>query len=382
MRKPREFYVENGFEDLGYNDLPELSSTDPYPDYIHKEVLECAERIKNHQNEDSVTLGFMTDIHYALNENHNVRMQRTVNAYKELAARVPIDKLILGGDFTNEGCKSYKTQCFMELREHLKSLQHYPVLGNHDDGSIWDFSYIEAESSTNHLTHEEIYHLFFEHLKSETVEFGDGDRGLYYYCDDPIKKIRYIFLDSQDIPYIYDAKGKLKYTGQFSYALSQKQLDWLVSSALKTENEEYGILLIIHSVDMSSSVAATAKRPYLAVLSEILECYQKGQECWIELEHEDFGVKVQADFSRYVRSKVLGVLVGHYHRDMVSYGEGGFPYIFTANSVMYYEGKPTELERTDGDASELLFDVITINRKEGKMYITRVGAGEDRVVEI
>lgn len=64
----------------------------------------------------------------------------------------------------------------------------YHLKIGYDDGSIWDFSYIQAEISTNHLTHEELYHLFFNHLKDQGAKFCDGEQGLYYYCDDPIKK--------------------------------------------------------------------------------------------------------------------------------------------------------------------------------------------------
>lgn len=374
-----EYHMSIGYDDGGYQP-PELSSTNPYPDYIRKEAIDCAERIRKHQSEDTMTVGFMTDLHYDMNENHNVRMQRTVNAYKEIAARVPIDKLILGGDFTNDGYKSYKTECFIKLREHFAGVNYYPVHGNHDDGSIWDLSFIRAESSTNHLTHEELYHLFFNHLKDQGAELGDGELGLYYYCDDPVKKMRYIFLDAQDIPYIYDEKGKLKYTGMSHYAMSEKQLDWFMNRALRVEDEEYGILVTIHIIDLLALTGVKIHRPYLVVLNSILACYKKGMECRVEIKHEDFGANVYADFSKGKRGDLIGVLVGHYHRDMVVYGNDGFPYIFTGNSVMYNDGKPDKPLRVDGDKSELLFDVMTIDRKERKIYITRVGVGEDREI--
>ena len=38
-------------------------------------------------------------------------------------------------------------------------------------------------------------------------------------------------------------------------------------------------------------------------------------------------------------------------------------------------------KRTDSDKSEIIFDMITVNRTEKKIYIVRAGAGEDRVVE-
>ena len=50
-----------------------------------------------------------------------------MNAYREIAKRVFIDKLFLGGDYTNEGCKKYKTKCFNELRAEFEGLNYLPV---------------------------------------------------------------------------------------------------------------------------------------------------------------------------------------------------------------------------------------------------------------
>ena len=49
---------------------------------------------------------------------------------------------------------------------------------------------------------------------------------------------------------------------------------------------------------------------------------------------------------------------------------------------MYYGSyNPNYLPRTDGDKTELLFDIVTINKKERTIYVTRVGSGEDRVIK-
>lgn len=54
--------------------------------------------------------------------------------------------------------------------------------------------------------------------------------------------------------------------------------------------------------------------------------------------------------------------------------------MFTANSVTYYSGSKTAVPRADGDKTEILFDIVTIDKNERKIYLTRMGAGEDRVV--
>ena len=62
---------------------------------------------------------------------------------------------------------------------------------------------------------------------------------------------------------------------------------------------------------------------------------------------------------------------------MVKYTSSGIPLIFTDCSIMYnYKTK-----RTDGDESEIIFDMVTIDRDEKKIYVVRIGAGSDRIIE-
>ena len=378
MKTP-EFYRQCGYEDVGYAP-PELSSEDTYPDYIQEEALECVERIQKHQNFDTFTFAFLTDLHYAINENHEIRLKRTLNAYKEIASRVQIDKMILGGDYTNEGCKAYKSDCFRELRVQLKGLTYFPVHGNHDDGSIWDIKYIAAEQAANHLTHEELYKLFYNHLPAAGACFDKDSHGLYYYCNDEVHKVRYICLDSGDIPYMTDGNGKLKYNGQWYFALSQKQIDWLVSEALTFDEEGWRVLFFTHSVALpSQSKENQGIRKWMTVLNDLLDCYQRGDRIDREYYEQELKVHLQADFSHRVKGEIIGVFVGDYHIDKVERSQSGIPYILTANCVMYYAaGSP--VPRRDGDKTELLFDIVTVDPTARMIYVIRVGAGEDREV--
>ncbi len=381
MKEPQH-YINCGYEDHGYVS-PELSSTDFYPDYIAEEVKRCVKEIQSHQNMHTTTFAFMTDIHYALSYNHEVRMKRTVNSYKEIAKRANVDYLLLGGDYTNEGCKEYKSDCFRELRTQFDGISYYPVHGNHDDGTIWDKAYIQAEKSTNHLTHEELYKLFYNHLPALDAQFDENNKSLYYLLNDKNNKIRYICLDSVDIPFIYDENGKLKYHGQWMFSMSQKQIDWLVNTALKFEEDGWGIIFVLHGVPYPSAdrEKLTNLFKYITVVMDIADAYKKGEDIQKDYYDGDMKNHVDAEFSKYKRGEMISFIVGDHHADVVEYSKAGIPYIFTANAVMYYSGAHTAVPRTDGTKSEILFDVMTLDKKDRKIYITRMGAGSDRIVE-
>lgn len=378
MEKTPEYYRECGYEDVGYMP-PELTSEEEFPCYIEKEVKEKTRQIQKFQDEKTITFAFMTDIHYALNHNHTIRFKRTMRAYEELAKRVQIDMLLMGGDYTNEGCKEYKSDAFRELRALIGNNEYFPVNGNHDDGTIWDESYIENDVSVNHLTHTELYRLFYNHLPKAGAEFDEKNPSLYYMYNDNVSKTRYVFLDSGDIPYIYDENGVLKYKGQHLFAMSQKQIDWLLEKALKFDETGWSVLFVTHSMLLPPDVENPPQiRINMEILRRIILAYKKGENCSFTFGEGDFERTADKDFSEYNRADVIGFFVGDYHCDEVHYYDD-IPLVLTGNSVMYDKGSKN-VKRNNADKTELLFDVVTINKEQRKIYVTRIGAGEDREV--
>ena len=373
-----EEYKKIGYINFGYIS-PALSDNNTYPDYIAAAVNEAVEKIQSYQNRNSVTFGFMTDIHYSDTFNHNIRTKRLLNAYKEISKRVFSNMLLMGGDYVNDGCKEYKINNYRELRAHLDGINYYPINGNHDDNSIWDRYFIKSDNSENMLSSDELYNLFYNHLPSHQANFDEKNDGLYYYCNDSLNKIRYIFLDVCDIPKILNEKGQLKYLKQHTFAMSQKQVDWLINKALKFDEDGWEIIILAHDWPLSSFInKANNEEARLAFLNEIIYTYtKKGSLNEIYLEDE-FKIRVKIDFSTYKTAKIIAVFAGHHHKDLIECTGNFPPYIITANAMMY-DNVP--VLREDGKKSELLFDMVTIDRKKHRIYLTRVGAGEDRIAD-
>lgn len=300
----------------------------------------------------------MTDIHYSVTDNHIIRTKRLMNAYRQIKSECGINNLVLGGDYVNDGTKEYKINNYRGLRHFLECENYFPVNGNHDDNSIWD-SCIESEKSTNHLTSKELYDEFFNHISSIT-EHGK----LYYFSDDNIAKVRYIFLDSNDIPCVFSENGKLKYTKQNVFAMSQEQIDWLCNEALMFEEEGWDVIFVAHAFPKWDEIKrkndAEVKR--LEPLADIIDCYKKGGNLYKEYFDDEFKNCVNIDFSSYNRANVLLCIAGHYHADFEEYSNEGVPVIYTGNVIMYKYAVP----RNDGEKSELLFDIVTIDRKKGR----------------
>lgn len=368
----KEEFIKAGYVYFGYMS-PELSSEDEYPEYIKSNVNEVINKIRTYQTENSISFAFMTDIHYSISPNHDIRTKRLINAYKQIKRELGVNTLILGGDYVNDGTKEYKINNYRSLRTLLGKEKYYPVNGNHDDNSIWD-SCIESEKSTNHLSVEELYEEFFNNV----FEIEKPTR-LYYYFDDTKAKVRYIFLDSNDIPNVFSDKGKLKYTKQNIFAMSQEQLDWLCNEALKFDEDGWDIIFIAHAFPKWDKDArekdTEVKR--LEPLSYILDSYKKGDSISKEFFDDEFKNSINVDFSNYKRGNIIACFAGHYHADYEEYSNEGIPVIYTGNVIMYKYAVP----RNDGDKTELLFDIVTVDRTNKVIHTTRIGAGEDRKIK-
>lgn len=366
----KEYFIKAGYVDFGYIS-PELSSKDTYPDYIKENVSSVVAKVLEHQTDGSVNFVFMSDIHYSSTENHNIRTKRLMNAYEELKEKIGIDKLILAGDFINDGTKEYKTYHYGEFRKYLRNENYFPAIGNHDDNSIWDLC-IENTTSVNHLTPKELYEIFFDHLPGSGAKFNEKGSGLYYYYDDPKQRVRYIFIDSNDIPYLVDQNGKLHYTRQHVFAISQEQLDWLLAKALVFEEDGWDVIMVSHTFYRPED----QESPRLKVIDDVINAYRSGTDIHESYCEKEFLIHCHAEFSKYKRGNIIACFAGHHHKDFERYTKTGVPIIFTGNVIMYRYAVPRE----DGDKSELLFDVVSIDRASRKIYMTRIGAGDDREI--
>ncbi len=367
----REDFLEKGYVYFGYIS-PEISSEDTFPQYIRDCANECVEKIQEVQNKSSITFGFMTDIHYSHTFNHNIRMSRAVNAYRDIANKVGCNRLILGGDYSNEGWLPYKKRGYRELRNHLAEFNYLPVNGNHEDNVIWD-NCLQEPTAPHRIPKEDVYNLFFNHLPSLGAEFDKENPDLYYYFDDAANNVRYIFVDVCDFP------KKYFNTLDMHLSMSQKQIDWLINKALDVE-EGTDIVVVGHTAVFPDKYdeATDDSDDRIYYLNDILDAYKKGEKLNKKYGSGDFEINVDADFSKK-KGNIIAYFAGHWHKDIIQHSKTGIPYIYVANFIMYNE-KGHVLERRDGDKTELIFDMVTIDREKKTIYLHRVGAGEDRIV--
>lgn len=352
------------------------------PDYFGKHIPEFLEKVAKLQTDQTVNFIFYTDPHHHLSGNQ----LHTVQAIQSISSQLPLDFIMVGGDISTNGEKEKFMAAQREITEELKKCS-VPVLmvkGNHDDNSIYDFHYNRG-SMENVVFPEETYEIICKHLE-ETVAFdGDNRSGLYFYYDIPERQTRIIALNCIDIPYRKTDEGSLKYNGQWKYAFSDQQLNWMAHEALnfqgKADGEAWNVIVFSHVAILQDDVFG-ADHPVVngQVMWDILKAFQLGEVYQSTLSDGDFAQSVSVDFRNQGAHNIFGSFFGHVHHDQ-GFVRDQLLMISTLNAVT---GRDFDIspDREGGTISETAFDVVTVNPLQRKIFLTRFGAGEDRIYDL
>lgn len=275
---------------------------------------------------------FITDMHLLNNA--------FVSPYlvKQVIGRTGASMVVFGGDALNyHSTRSDAVDLLGSVRTMFGGLEFHYVRGNHDANTY----------NSNAVAEVGISDAEFLSLTRGTNEVREGS-DLYYYRDDAMRHVRYLFLDSgvtmTNVAHIDNA-----------------QLSWLRERILELD-EKWTVLIMVHRF-----FNAKAEVPTIFSPSRTL--------CGIDLIRAIDGVYEEAS------ATIAGVVSGHCHRDYAEYPSAkGYPYFATVTTCDAY-GKVSSdpwRARAKGTDDEHAFDVVTLDTDAKMVYLTRIGWGSDR----
>ena len=206
-----------------------------FADYAKAECERVRDRLPEKKN-GCLRFAFLTDMHYKAMDSMRAAVSNIVNTLNELNRTEKIDFVCLGGDNVGNypGTPEDHIRMMNEFHDLLSHLEMpwFLVHGNHDDNSIHGRIEDCAEISRAgfEIRTEQQYDILFSHAeKYENYHKTEGKK-LYGYFDIPGTDTRALFLNTSDIPYIVGDDGILKYTGQWNFAYSGNQLEFVVDA--------------------------------------------------------------------------------------------------------------------------------------------------------
>lgn len=329
------------------------------PEYWQKhleEKINLINEIKRNVGQNAASFIVISDIHWACNAKLSPELLKVVMKKCDIPFFVNCGDTITGFPF----CE--KQEIFDELNEYRQAFSEVEskclmIEGNHDRA----YSPHNAEKSFSMNISKE------EFVKNAFILPYSQDN-LYRFVDDEINKVRYVILDTHDIPY---TEEQPKFNAFISYYMRQEQFDWLTNYALILPDDDWEMVLFSHensTVFNKNHLTKTHDG-----LTGVLESFNKRKKFIYEFSLEnypEFNVNINADFSNY-KGHISLWISGHEHGDKMVKSKG-----ITSISVM----NDSIMKNTEwlGTIDEQAFDVFIIDKKQKKCFAVRIGRGENR----
>lgn len=314
-----------------------------------------ADTANGYRKENALSFLWVTDTHATEKNTHIASKVAQMTKY------FPCEYVAHTGDIIDGVSKKDKELSILTTLNTKFLDSNCPVFyvkGNHDDNCL--YARKNGKLGEHYILDKEIYERTLAF--NESAKTPDGNDKLYYYYDDENTKIRSIFVNVFDCSEECDENGVRLYDAR-AQAFSQEQLNWLKHDALnfsaKENSEEWAIIIFSHMY--------MNKYAY-----RILGDFQNGKNT----------------FAEQGAGEVIAWFVGDDHLDTLSYYNWTYDNFKTCrvgclnassakdntedakpdNTILYPPSKPANTE------NETAFDLVTIDRDNGLIYLTRYGA--------
>jgi len=350
---------------------------------LYQEVEKTIDTIKSLElSEESSIIKFMfaSDIHVGPES----MVSYTENLGKvcaEVMRSCKIPFFVTGGDNTGGMTDEWDLNLFAgRIRRLLEQLSPIPkknvlaAIGNHDGA----MGACEQDERTVYyrfqLDNEQRSEVFFGwQRETNKNKIFDSD-GTYYYIDDATTKCRFIFLNpfwsewlGNEDGFTYDIEHSFFHTPIFG----SQQLNWFANEALNMPSG-YGAILIAHfapsakDFDVFKGIVDSFNNKSLYSGSYI--GVREWQSTHISVNYQN------------VNSEIIAIFQGHNHIDTQYDYFDTIPCI-NITSACGESRVENPIKRVKGTATEVAADAVIIDRIKRKIYMIRLGAGDDRVID-
>ena len=350
-------------------------------DIFTSEITDTIEKTFVHQKNKNLCFAYISDTHTYISNTDSVgQYKMQMNHISKVNDVVSYDFLVHCGDFVNtqwlwnnsmiqdDEYQKYIRECVMELNTTGIS-NVFPVIGNHDSGFI---------PSTDPKTHGTEYSGYLANartmgkiLNNRSVVTKDVLKP-YYYVDFEIYKIRCVYISTNCDSLTTDAKG-----------IPYEETVWF-KNVLETTPDDFNILLFGH-IPFSRFTMGETTSSFLNLVN--------GFNTHTIVDNA--GTSMDADFTGRT-SKILVYICGHYHGDSVvmpdnEYSVMNCPEITIGSGGYLSSGVITSGNRYDdldapsrelGTITQDLWDSCVLDLEKYILYLTRFGAGNDRIVNL
>lgn len=342
-------------------------------DYMHKYLNDISNEANLYTAPDRLTFMLITDSHFTPQTSYIASIVANLTKY------VPCSFIAHTGDII-DGIRSkaseLKTLLGVARNFNDAMCPTFYTKGNHDDNSLYIKLGGGTDIAENYITNSELYCRTNKFNQNKLV-FGSASN-MYYYYDDPISKVRSVFVNMFNVPETVDIDGKRIYTAQNSRCFGQEQLEWLANVALNFSDKEddksnWGVIVFSHIVISNA-------------FFKIINAFASGTSYSEVVSDGINSSDISVDYTPQGAMEFIAYFIGDYHYDSMSTGASSyndFPIISTLNSSRARDNtdQPTPANgilmpphKAFATENDTAFDIVSIDRTNHLIYLTRYGA--------
>ena len=294
-----------------------------YPAFYDSYIADRIETVKS----KDLLIGNSGDSFVFITDMHNENNYYSPFLAKKIYDSTSVKRIIYGGDYENEPSSKESAVSLLTTRRNKCMVKDDVIFlrGNHDTNPY----------GKGALTVGEFYSIFDKHIEKHI----NTNKNTYFYNDNESQKIRYIFVDS-------GVDG----------SISDVQKNWIKTNT-ENLNSDWTVIVFMHHgiyTDDKDDRTNIKVYPSLTSVKEVLA---------------------------NVSCKIACIICGHTHIDL-SDTSGKYPIICTTCDAHGVQASSMSSDNRDADTiNEQAFDVFHIDTANKKVYVTRIGGGENDVRE-
>lgn len=337
--------------------------------YNYKQIVSKTRLLSN----TNFNFIFAPDIHAAVRDSRHAEGIALINRCKNIFP-MPVISI---GDIVNNYDKAEVVNGINGIVDKLGSNVLF-AKGNHDDNSL------KSRSVNDVITEPELRTLLFDKMHPVGLDVTFSSDGLYYYADDPVRKIRIVVLNTHENDYTVTSGNIAEQTAGKGY-INQKQIEFVANYALDLKVQKGGDYTNWHTVFMAHyPLNFAGTKGYGG------ETCENGTEMWEVIKAFKSGLSVTIpstartnpvhsltgltkSFVSQGAMNVVGFFYGHYHNDQTQVKDGVTFVTSECFSSVNYTVSWEQTRRAVFSYDEFIFDIVTINKATKTVTLKRIG---------
>lgn len=355
--------------------------------WVEKYLDDYATEVKKHirSGENSVNIGLITDTHFKDKDSvdfYGWNGLQHVKEFSYLEHTGLLDlKAHLGDWIDGSDAGLIGESELIKLKHAFKSdrVPYLSVKGNHDENDKFD-EHHDLKASFPENEFESI--MWPEMYRQKGIHYVSRQHGVAYF---DLDDVRVISVNTSDIPYILDNKGRKRYDTKITLGVREDQIEEIIEILSRSSGKRIIFMSHANPINRKGSNALKYNGRSLHELLVAFNQREKGRMHASDGEPAEFRLSNYFDFTNVKNARIIAYLCGHRHRED-QYRINGIQYIlFNCSALMGAKHQLTtkynkNLNRQLDQPSEFAGYLVNVDLKRHRIQVFGYGAASKRRV--